>query len=171
MMKKNTILILIIICLIFPMFCLAEDGQNEGVLYKEYYENGNLSLEGVIVDGKKQGLFSEYDLEGRRTWERTYKNGILDGVCRKYYETGELNSDWRFRNGQPIGLAKEFYQDGKLLRRWDNRKIDKGIIILKEFYKNGKTLSESVFKDNRLISLKRYAESGKIILNENYERK
>jgi len=170
-MKKQMLLLLIIVYLIFPNLGLAESTENEGISYKEYYENGNISLEGVLVNSKKEGLFSEYDLEGRRTWQRTYKNDLLDGVCRKYYETGELNSDWRFKNGQPIGLAKEFYQNGKILRRWDNRKIDKGIILLKEFYRNGKTLSESVFKNNSLISIKRFDKSGKIILNENYEKR
>ncbi len=170
-MKKSILIFLCLVLLAASGIVYAEEAAIEGVIYKEYYENGNISLEGLMVDGKREGLFKEYDLEGRMTWERTYKDDILDGVCRKYYETGELNSDWRFKDGKSFGIAKEFYQNGKLLRKWDHRKQDKGIILLKEFYRNGKALSESVYKNNSLISVKRYNKSGKIILNENYEKR
>lgn len=53
------------------------DGKllNEG-LYKEWYWNGNLALEGDYKDGKRHGKWFEYDEKGRLVSERWFENGV-----------------------------------------------------------------------------------------------
>ena len=48
---------------------------NNGV-YREWYPNGQLALEGMYKDGHKDGKWVEWDSSGRKISEKYFDNGV-----------------------------------------------------------------------------------------------
>ncbi|MBC7693186.1 MAG: hypothetical protein H7222_15585 [Methylotenera sp.] len=44
--------------------------------YVEWHKNGNLALEGLFKEGKKDGLWIQYDDKGNRVAEKMFNNGV-----------------------------------------------------------------------------------------------
>jgi antitoxin component YwqK of YwqJK toxin-antitoxin module len=52
----------------------TEDGP-----YTEYWDNGNMMVEGNYKDGKPQGIWTEYYEDGQKHSEGGFKDGKRDG--------------------------------------------------------------------------------------------
>lgn len=55
-------------------------------LYKQFYSNGILQTNCVIVNGKLQGQYNQYTIEGNREFIAFYTNGTLDGSYALDYQ-------------------------------------------------------------------------------------
>jgi len=54
-----------------------------------FYPNGQLKGDGVLVNGKLDGLIRDWYENGLLSAEVTYVDGKLDGVNRRWYENGQ----------------------------------------------------------------------------------
>jgi len=67
------------------MIGFGQDGP-----FQDYYENGQLKLEGNFKNGKNDGLWKRYYENGQLHQEGYMKNGQYDGLWKHYHENGQL---------------------------------------------------------------------------------
>ncbi len=88
-----------------------KNGELNGPL-KSYYRNGNIMKTGNYINGKENGLFKEYNEDGSISIEYTMKDGEMNGPFITYYENGKVESTGNNINGVKNGLYTEFiYND------------------------------------------------------------
>jgi YD repeat-containing protein len=71
--------------------------------YQEYYENGELRLDMMIVSGKPEGPYVVYFDNGRPNEVRSYHNGKFHGVWRTYNRDGMLVSQAQYIDNKKHG--------------------------------------------------------------------
>ncbi|HPX75084.1 MAG TPA: hypothetical protein PLW77_00725 [Bacteroidales bacterium] len=101
------------------------DKNDEKQAYeKQYYENGNLFMEGSLVDGKREGKWTAY-YENGVVWSiGYYENGLKQGKSEVFYENGKVRYMKSYKDDLADGLW-QFYDD-------------KGNLVGEEMYKEGK---------------------------------
>ena len=82
---------------------------------KWFHENGNLGLEGKIVDNQREGLFKGYYPSGELMSVGEFKKGKREGKGKIYYENGKVNVENEYRDGKPYGVWKYFDEEGNLM--------------------------------------------------------
>jgi antitoxin component YwqK of YwqJK toxin-antitoxin module len=98
-------LILITIAFFFQLPLFAQSGQNinpDGY-NKFYFENGKLSSEGTMRDGKPDGYWKTYNENGKIKSEGNRKNFVLDSVWKFYNEQGKLAFEFNYKDGKKNG--------------------------------------------------------------------
>lgn len=91
------------------------DGKINGEL-KLYNENGSIKKTGYFTNGLENGLFKEYDICGNLVAEYTMTNGKQNGIL-KFYEDGKLSYSSTFTDDSKNGQHVEYYynnETGKL---------------------------------------------------------
>ncbi len=92
--------------------------------YVEYHENGALSIQGQILNGRKEGLWVSFHDNGNKQSESTYSNGVLHGKTATfhpngqlmylgYFKHGERDAVWAFYNENGTQLKEVIYDSGK----------------------------------------------------------
>lgn len=77
------------------------NGKPDG-LYRSYYENGNLSVEGTYNDGLQHGIFKDYYKNGKLRVSNAYLHGKLNGYDISYSEDGKVEYKTKYSNGNRI---------------------------------------------------------------------
>jgi antitoxin component YwqK of YwqJK toxin-antitoxin module len=88
-----------------------------------YYDNGKVSSEGTLKDGKPDGYWKTYYLNGKIKSEGNRKDFKLDGVWKFYNEDGILINEFVYKDGKKNGPKKIFdYKEGfiTLLENYEN---------------------------------------------------
>lgn len=109
-------------------YYLEGDTKVEHGTFTEYYENGQIMIQGTYRDGKKEGFWKEYLRNGVPKAEGTYQNDKKEGLWIIYYPGGKKHFEGMYRNGERDGEWIEYAGDGSVFAR----------IV----YKNGKVVSE-----------------------------
>jgi len=138
--------------------------------YRYYYDNGQLSEEGIIKNGKPDGIWKAYYPNGVLQTEITFKNGVSGyGLSKAYYKDGklalEMNSqDALISNGKVTASAKLYYPNGQLRQEFF-MKDNIGDGPEKEYYENGNLKAERMWKNGKMDGIsKYYDENGNIDL-------
>lgn len=171
-MKKNYILFLF---LFFTSFSYSQDttdiSKSVYTVYK--YENGNISSEGYIRNGKPDGYWKTYYENGKIKSEGNRKNFVLDSIWKFYNEEKKLILEITYKNGKKNGikttytadeivkenyvndvkqeLTSYYYLNG-MLRQSINFVNGKEQGIAKEYDKNGNVITLMEYKKGYLIS-------------------
>ena len=82
--------------------------------YVEYYENGQVEVEGNYKDGVKDGKHVGYYKNGQILVEGNYKDGKEDGKWVGYYSSGEIKREENYKDGQRVGKWVEYYRSGEI---------------------------------------------------------
>jgi len=95
------------------------NGLMNGFGYR-YHEGSR--IEGLMKNGKKEGIWKTFDINKRLKWYRTYKGGILEGRSEEYpndsitiigYYTNDLeNGDWVKVNSENDTIEISYYENG-----------------------------------------------------------
>jgi uncharacterized protein len=136
-----------------------------------FYDNGNVKVEGIYKDDKKNGYFKEYTENGDLVSVSKYVMDIkqedaeeitkLD-VLNEYYPDGKLKASGTYRNGVPEGIRREYGKDGTIEKSYIYKSgyiIGEGIVTeagsreghWKEFYSNGTLKGEGDYKDDKRV--------------------
>ena len=83
----------------------------------DYFANGKKQGEGILQNGKLEGLRTVYQINGNKSYFRNYSNGIENGESEEYFINGKLHQKGNFRNGKDDGVWKEWYSTGVLKRQ------------------------------------------------------
>ena len=105
----------------------------EGVYYKKFTDvpfSGNVTgkEQGLVKNGKLEGLWFGYWDNGQLWYKGNYKNGKMDGSWINYYDNGQLISKNWMKNDKLEGYFITYNEDGSVWK--------------KETYKNGKKNSD-----------------------------
>ena len=100
-------------------------------------EEGNLTSEGLMKNGKLDGRFVEY-WPGTKQAKRTihYQMGVTHGPVTEYYRSGKLKRKRAFRNEAAHGEDRLYNEDGTIAkaRYW----LDGNPVTKREFEKRSK---------------------------------
>jgi antitoxin component YwqK of YwqJK toxin-antitoxin module len=97
-------------------FVLAAQPKNEinpNGLNHYYFQNGKISSEGSMRDGKPDGYWKTYYESGHLKSEGNRKDFQLDSTWKFYTDDGKLSLEFSYRAGKKNGYKKT-YTDGKL---------------------------------------------------------
>ncbi|MCI5054994.1 MAG: hypothetical protein MRY83_02735 [Flavobacteriales bacterium] len=129
MIVKNLILCLFL-CFAFEIFSQEEKKQF-------FFDTGELSSEGIIVNGQPEGVWTSY-----------FRNGTVKSIGT--WESGKLDSLWLFYTEDGIPESEIYYVDG-LKHGWYKKFNKEGFLVSKEKYVRDKRAGYSYYyKDNRL---------------------
>ena len=120
---------------------LFSSGVKNGV-YKEFFNNGNIKIDGQYINGDKSGLWTEYFREG--------------GTMRIFYanengKNGSIN-EW-YKNGEKRYMVNIFKGKNGLWTAWYSNGVKESVItynqgeqegIFSYFYDNGNKKSEGI---------------------------
>ncbi len=132
--------------LLFAVFCFysVESQTNPNGYNKFFYENGVLSSEGPMRNGKPDGYWKNYYKNGKLKIEGNRKNFQLDSTWAFYDEKGRLTKTIDYREGKKNGPSIVY----DTLRQIQTIEVFKNDIkegITRTFHKNGKTKSTIPF--------------------------
>jgi antitoxin component YwqK of YwqJK toxin-antitoxin module len=68
--------------------------------YIDYYNNGRIQNQGVLLNGKLDGKLIVYFKNGNKKSVAAYKDGVLDGTWNEYYKNGALMQRREYINGK-----------------------------------------------------------------------
>ncbi|MCL2132097.1 MAG: hypothetical protein FWH36_06570 [Lentimicrobiaceae bacterium] len=167
------------------------NGYKQGV-WKYFAANGLLYMEGVYLNGKKNGFFKYYNEEGDFERIEKWENDILieDAVETKqldrkleYHPNGKIKIEAYFYKGVPDGIRREYTDDGKVNNSYlFSNGILKGEGIVdddgkkqgdwKEFYESGALRAAGKYLNSKPIGKWRYYfEEQTIEIEGSYTRK
>src|SRR5688572_1918865 len=92
------------LALLLPAFTgLLAQVTNPNGYNKFYYDNGKLSSEGLMKNGKPDGYWKNYYKNGNVKIEGNRKNFQLDSTWKFYDEKGRLTKTINYREGKKNG--------------------------------------------------------------------
>jgi antitoxin component YwqK of YwqJK toxin-antitoxin module len=111
-----------IILLLLPVTLCAQPNQtvNPNGYNTFYFDNGKISSEGTMLDGKPEGYWKTYSPSGTIKSEGNRKNFLLDSTWKFYNEQGQLAFEFTYRTGKKTGLKKTFDPKAKCLIMSEN---------------------------------------------------
>ncbi len=100
------------------MFVQSEIAQMKENGYNFFYfENGNVSSEGTLINGKPDGYWKTYYENGEIKTEGKRTNFLLDSVWVFYFENGNIHQKISYSENKRNGLLSIFNENGALLEK------------------------------------------------------
>lgn len=155
----------------------------------EFYDNGEISLEGYYRDGMRNGYFREYDRRGVMVSTTKWRDDkvVEDAeelvnldIRKEYYNNAKVKSVGSFKDGMPEGVTRFYDQEGEIST---SKIYSKGVLLgegivdeggirqgtWKEFYADGSLRAEGDYKDGQKIGeWIFYFQSGKVAQKGKY---
>ena len=75
--------------------------------------SGKKNDEGILLNGKKDGLWTKWYENGQKDIEETYKDGKRDGLGTYWYENGQKKTEVTYKDGESIS-SKQWNEDGSV---------------------------------------------------------
>lgn len=106
-----------ILFLFFPLIVVgqAPPASNPNGYNIFYHDNGKISSEGTLRDGKPDGYWKTYATSGVIKSEGNRKNFMLDSIWKFYNERGILAFEFSYKEGKKNGIKNTYdTEDGSL---------------------------------------------------------
>ncbi len=135
--------------LLFPFIIAAQKNEiNTNGYNKFFYENGTISSEGWMHDGKPDGYWKTYYPTGKIKSEGNRKDFELDSIWKFYNEDGIVANEINFQHNKKNGLSISFYKEG-LVSAEENYAENMRQGFSYYFYPTGEKHKKVPFKDDR----------------------
>jgi antitoxin component YwqK of YwqJK toxin-antitoxin module len=85
----------------------------------EFYETGQVKMEGGMKGDKREGEWKAYFPDGRLQSEGTFVNGLRTGKAIVWQSNGNLLQEGFYKDGKHVGHWKWYDEQGDLLREED----------------------------------------------------
>ncbi|MBX9887653.1 MAG: hypothetical protein K2Y30_06935 [Flavobacteriaceae bacterium] len=120
----------------------------------DYYYSGKIQGDGIMKNGKLEGMRKMYFHNGKLSVERNYKNAISDGLEKEFYEDGTLKQKGIFINGKEDGVWEMYFPNGQIKQKtnFKNGIVDGESTV---YYSTGKILSVELGENGKIIPDKR----------------
>ncbi len=115
----------------------AQQVTNPNGYNRFLYENGKISSEGTMKDGKPNGYWKNYYKNGKLKIEGNRVNFLLDSVWKFYDDKGRLTKTIDYKTGKKNGLTCNYDTTGTLLST-ETFSMDVKEGWSKTYHKNGK---------------------------------
>lgn len=134
--KRHILLTLFLLHAAFQL--VHSQTTNPNGYNKFYYDNGALSSEGNMVDGKPDGYWKNYYKNGKLKIEGNRKNFLLDSLWKFYSEKGKITKTINYKEGKKDGYSCTYDTSEKIiLRELFVNDIKQGMTTA--YYVSGKT--------------------------------
>jgi antitoxin component YwqK of YwqJK toxin-antitoxin module len=132
----------------------------------DYYYSGRIQGDGILKNGKLEGLRKMYYQNGNLSVERNYTNSISDGLEKEFYEDGTLKQKGDFINGKENGVWEMYFPNGQIKQRtnFKNGIVDGESTI---YYSTGKVLSVELGQNGKMIPDKRLEKISQFMKKSN----
>ncbi len=159
-----------LVLIFFTWLSMAVGAQNSANGYnKFYYENGKISSEGRMKDGKPDGYWKNYYKNGLIKIEGNRKNFLLDSIWKFYDEKGRITKSIEYKVGKKDGSTIQYDTLGRIVMV-ESFKNDIKNGETRTFHKNGKTKSIVNFENNKMEGVSyEYANDSTIIAIAQYK--
>lgn len=139
-MKKS---IVYIVFLVSISITFKVSAQNDTIERTYYYENGQVSSTGLMIDEKPVGYWRNYYPTGILKSEGNRENFQLQDLWKFYSETGDIQKEITFKTGKRHGLTR-IYNDSCYVVRIEPYVNDKLEGEVREYFEHGKKLRQTV---------------------------
>lgn len=95
------------------------DKHDKCVKETEYYENGQVKMEGGMKDGKMEGEWTAYFIDGRVQSHGFFEDDKRTGHAQVFYSNGNKYEEGSYKNGKHCGLWKFYDEQGHLVKEVD----------------------------------------------------
>jgi len=89
---------------------IVNDGE-----YIQRYPNGVVEMQGMMKDGKREGLWKSFYENGSPWSETTFKNGIKEGPTTTWYENEQKRYVGNYKNDVEIGKWTYWNEKGEVV--------------------------------------------------------
>jgi len=136
------------IFLIFGFLSITAQNTPNGY-NRYYYENGKVSSEGMMKDGKPDGYWKNYHKNGQIKIEGNRKNFLLDSIWKFYDDKGRINKSISYKSGKKDGKSVVYDTLGRptLIESYKND-LKQG--ETRTLHKNGRTKSIVLYENNKM---------------------
>ena len=100
------------------------DKHGDCVKETEYYENGQVKMEGGMKNGKMEGEWTAYFIDGRVQSHGYFENDKRTGAAQVFYSNGNKYEEGYYKNGKHCGLWKFYDEQGHLLKEVDFGEVE-----------------------------------------------
>ncbi|MEZ4720883.1 MAG: hypothetical protein R2813_03280 [Flavobacteriales bacterium] len=148
-MNKETQLLLLFsivlnLVLAHEIFAQTKDTNPNGY-NKFYFENGTISSEGTLKNGKPEGYWKNYFPSGVLKSEGNRLNHELDSIWKFYSEDGTLREEISYKQGKRNGITNSYSKEGFIEASFPYEDdVKQGIAFT--YYTNGGVHSEIPFE-------------------------
>lgn len=91
----------------------AADGSLQ-LIESHFFESGKLSMQGPLVDGKRNGYWKSWYEDGKLWSEGGFENGERQGVGIVYHANGQKHLEGTYAKGIKTGVWKSWDENGSL---------------------------------------------------------
>ena len=102
-----------------PQIVRSYNRHDNCVKEVEYYETGQVKMEGGMKNGKMEGKWTSYFPDGRLQSVGTFKDGKRTGEATVWQENGNLLQEGHYKDGKHCGHWKFYDEQGNLIREVD----------------------------------------------------
>lgn len=122
------------------------DKVKHGV-YKEYFRDGRVEIEGEYANGKQNGTWKKYNKDNIMYQLKSYKNGKKHGKFESYSFDGTLKETKTYKDGGQEGEHKTYFNTGKLesITNYENGKKNGEYIL---YDKSGEVIEQGQYKND-----------------------
>ncbi len=92
------------------------NGTLQPIYEKTFYDDGKLSQEGSLQNGKREGHWKSYYRDGTLWSEGDFEKGVAEGITITYYPNGKKRYEGQFKNGQKTGVWKFWNDKGEFVK-------------------------------------------------------
>jgi len=156
------------VIIVLQQAAFSQDEKLPDGYKKFYYENGKISSEGTMRNGKPDGYWKTYFENGILKSEGNRVNFLLDSTWKFYDETGKLVLTINYKNGLKNGLRVTYLEKEIIAENFEND-IKQGLTT---YYYPDSTINRTVnFVNGREDGLsKEYGEDGRVITLTTYKK-
>jgi len=119
-----------------------------------YFNNGKIMNEGVLFEGRLNGILKAYFRNGNIKTVAGYEDGVLHGISTEYHDNGALLKTTEFVKGKEKPVRKTYFSNGQLqseIRPKQGSRYDTLVI----YYSTGKTRQVKLMKKGEVVPTKK----------------
>lgn len=119
----------ILLALVFTLFSCNTPSQSEEAKgasaeqvvedYTEFYDNGQIKIEGKTVNGKRHGMWKSYYENGLKWSETSFNMGQKSGLTTTYLEDGMMRYQGQYYNDERTGEWLFYDSLGYIMKKID----------------------------------------------------
>ena len=102
-----------------PQVVYHFDRHDNCVKETEYYQSGQVKMEGGMKEGKMDGEWKAYFPDGRLQSVGSFVNGLRTGRATVWQENGNLLQEGFYKEGTHVGKWKFYDEQGELVKEVD----------------------------------------------------
>jgi len=139
--------------------------------HREYYDNGQLKLEGTYYYDRPNGAIREWYENGVAKSESHYLDCRSTGVWKEWFKSGQLKSEAHYNNGMPNGSIISYFENGKQrsLSVFENGKHADGYSF-RRWLPTQKMECEVWYENNMMVKIRNYDTNGRLVESKYYNQ-